>query len=66
MTVNDQSAEKWESCFVEYFLFEIYLGADTIQKYIASSIFLYIFVYFTNLMTRMLNLKTRNYFPMLL
>ena len=27
-----KSAEKWESCFIEYFLFEIYLGADTIQK----------------------------------
>ena len=24
--------EKWQSCFIEYFLFEIYLGADTIQK----------------------------------
>ena len=27
-----KSAEKWESCLIEHFLFEICIGADTIQK----------------------------------
>ena len=32
MTINGQKREKWESCFIDFFLFEICLGADTIQK----------------------------------
>ena len=32
MTANDQKREKWESCLIEIFLFEICPGVDTIQK----------------------------------
>ena len=32
MTINGQKREKWESCFIDFFLFEICLGADTIKK----------------------------------
>ena len=31
-TINGQKLEKWESCFIDFFLFEICLGAGTIQK----------------------------------
>ena len=32
ITINDQKREKWEGCFIDFFLFEICLGGETIQK----------------------------------
>ena len=40
-----KSAEKWESCSIEYFLLEICLGAAIFQKYLIYS-FICISLYF--------------------
>ena len=40
-----KSAEKWESCSIEYFLLEICLGAGIFQKYLIYS-FICISLYF--------------------
>ena len=60
MTVMTKRDEQSESCFIEYFLIEICLGVDTIQKKVIYSFICisYIFAYLNNLMTRILNLNT--------